>query len=121
MKEVSVKAYAALIGKSEKTVYKMIKKEDIDVFKRDGIYQIRVDRNLLKVIDRTQRALEEAKAVLASIESTVKEEPPAREVPAATPKKTVPRKRRATAKVQKKSLKKPAAKVPLKKRSAKKR
>lgn len=69
MKALTVKAYAELIGKSEKTVYKMIKNSTIDAFKIDGKYRVNVDKNLLKVIDRTQKALEEAKAVLHSIET----------------------------------------------------
>lgn len=73
MKLLSVKSYAALIGKSEKTVYKMIKKESVDAIKKDGKYRIFVDKNLIKVIDRTQKALEEAKAVLQSMEATTTE------------------------------------------------
>lgn len=68
MKLITVQAYAELIDKSEKTVYKMIKKGSVDAAKVDGRYRVSVDKNLLKAIDRTQHALEEAKAVLRSME-----------------------------------------------------
>lgn len=69
MKAFSVKAYAELVGKSEKTVYKMIKNGSVDAFKYDGKYLINVDTNLLKALTRTQEALEEANAVLKSFEA----------------------------------------------------
>jgi len=84
MKRMTVKVYAELVGKSEKTVYKMIKNKTVDAAKEDGKYRIRVDKNLLRVIDRTQKALEEAKAVLRSIETseTTKETAPSAVTPA---------------------------------------
>ncbi len=69
MRKMSVKEYARLIGKQEKTVYKMIKDEAVVTLKENGKYRIQVDRNLIKVIERAQQALEEAKSILLSIES----------------------------------------------------
>ena len=69
MRKMSVKEYARLIGKKEKTVYKMIKDEMVVTLKENGKYRIQVDRNLIKVIERAQQALEEAKSILLSIES----------------------------------------------------
>lgn len=98
MKNLTVKAYAELIDKSEKTVYKMIKNETIDAFKQEGKYRVNVDKNLLKVIDRTQKALEEAKAVLASMESAA-----ATPQPMAKPMKTAAKKPAPKQKPMKKS------------------
>ncbi len=69
MRKMSVKEYARLIGKKEKTVYKMIKDDMVVTLKENGKYRIQVDRNLIKVIERAQQALEEAKSILLSIES----------------------------------------------------
>lgn len=66
---MSVKEYAQLIGKNEKTVYKMIKDEAVSTVKENGKYCVTVDKNLLKVIERAQQALNEAKAILLSIEA----------------------------------------------------
>lgn len=68
MKQMSVKEYAKLIGRNEKTVYRMIKEESIVAVKEKGKLRINVDKNLLKVIDRAQQALDEAKAILLNIE-----------------------------------------------------
>ena len=68
LKKLSVKEYAKLIGKNEKTVYRMIKEESLFAVKVNGKFRLNVDKNLLKVIDRAQKALEEAKTVLLSIE-----------------------------------------------------
>ncbi len=66
--KMSVKEYAKLIGKNEKTVYKMIKDELLNSVKEKGKLRIKVDKNLLKVIERAQQALDEAKAILLNIE-----------------------------------------------------
>ena len=55
--KMSVKEYAKLIGKNEKTVYKMIKDEVLVTKKENGKHCIKVDKNLLKVIDRAEYAL----------------------------------------------------------------
>ena len=68
MKQMSVKEYAKLIGKNEKTVYRMIREESIVAVKEKGKLRINVDKNLLRVIDRAQQALEEAKTILLNIE-----------------------------------------------------
>lgn len=73
LRKMSVKEYARLIGKKEKTVYKMIKDEVVVTLKENGKYRIQVDRNLIKVIERAQQALEEAKAILLSIESAAEQ------------------------------------------------
>lgn len=65
---MSVKEYARLVGKSEKTVYKKIKNRSVNAVKERGTYLIRVDKSLLKVIERTQKALEETTNLLLSIE-----------------------------------------------------
>jgi len=46
-KELSVKAYAKLINKSDKTVYKMIKEGLVAARKKDKAYVIRVDNFML--------------------------------------------------------------------------
>lgn len=67
MRRMSVKEYARLVGKSEKTVYKKIKNTRINAVKEKGKYLIPVDKNLIKVIERTQKALEETTNLLLSI------------------------------------------------------
>lgn len=67
---MSVKEYARLVGKSEKTVYKKIKSRSVNAVKERGRHLIRVDKSLLKVIERTQKALEETITLLLSIEDS---------------------------------------------------
>lgn len=118
MKALTVKAYAELIGKSEKTVYKMIKNSSIDAFKIDGKYRVNVDKNLLKVIDRTQKALEEAKAVLHSmeVEKNAQEKPEPVEQDVKPPKKTNLSAASFKKTVKKNALKKASSKVSIKKK-----
>jgi len=52
----------------EKTVYKIIKDEVITTKKENGKHRIKVDKNLLRVIECAQQALQEAKAILLNIE-----------------------------------------------------
>jgi len=66
--KISVKEYAKLIGRSEKSIYKMIKEELLSSTKENGKHHIHVDKNLLKVIKHAQQALEEAKMILLNIE-----------------------------------------------------
>jgi len=70
MRAMSVNEYARLVGKSEKTVYKKIKGRSVNAVKERGRYLIRVDKSLLKVIERTQKALEETINLLLSIEDS---------------------------------------------------
>lgn len=70
MRTMSVKEYARLVGKSEKTVYKKIKSRSVNAVKERGRHLIRVDKSLLKVIERTQKALEETITLLLSIEDS---------------------------------------------------
>lgn len=114
--KMSVKEYAKLIGKNEKTVYKMIKDEVITTKKENGKHRINVDKNLLKVIERAQQALQEAKAILLNIEKASEQiKKPAKRVA----KKSIPKKKavkkstKAIVKPLKKSVKKSAK--PLKK------
>ena len=67
-KTMGVKAYAELIERNEKTVYKMIKDGLLLTQKEQGKIQIMVDKNLIKILERTQLALEECKSILLSIE-----------------------------------------------------
>lgn len=67
MKSFSVKAYAELIGKSEKTVYKMIKSGSVDAYKYDGKFLIHVDPNLLKTLQRVQDECDELKRLLEQL------------------------------------------------------
>jgi hypothetical protein len=123
MTQLTVKAYAELIGKNEKTVYKMIKKQTIDAVKEKGRYRVNVDKNLMKVIDRTQKALEEAKAVLTSIESTAVAVPQKQPTRKNAVKKPTAKRLKSVSKPKplKKSVKKTVAKKPLKKSTTKKR
>ncbi len=122
--KMSVKEYAKLIGKNEKTVYKMIKDEVIATKKENGKHRINVDKNLLKVIERAQQALQEAKAILLNIEKASEQiKKPAKKVSKSVVKKTVPKKKtvkkstKAIVKPLKKSVKK--AVKPLKKSTKK--
>lgn len=136
--KMSVKEYAELIGKNEKTVYKMIKGKNVTAAKEDGKFRITVDKNLIKVIERAQQALNEAKAILLSIEqasdqikkpvkSTVQPKPVAKKSAptkkAVVKKSTKPVKKsvKATAKPLKKSTKKVITKKPVAKKSTQKK
>ena len=114
--KMSVKEYAKLIGKNEKTVYKMIKDEVITTKKENGKHRINVDKNLLKVIERAQQALQEAKAILLKIEKASEQiKKPAKRIAkkSTLKKKAVKKSIKAIVKPLKKSVKKSAK--PLKK------
>jgi len=114
MKLISVKEYAKLIGKNEKTVYRMIKENRVEAVKDNGIYSLNVDKNLLKVISKTQKALEEAKAVLNSMDETsIKTQSKAiskkpvtktKKVTSKVIKKVIPKSKKASPKVVKKNM-----------------
>ena len=65
---MGVKAYAKLIERNESSVYKMIKDGMLTTHKEQGKIQIMVDKNLIKILKRTQFALVECKSLLLSIE-----------------------------------------------------
>ena len=94
MKKMSVKEYAKLIGKNEKTVYRMIKDESLFAIKENGKLRLKVDKNLLKVIERAQKALEEAKTILLGIEkATGQIQKPAKKGVKTVTKKSAPKKK----------------------------
>ena len=70
---LSVKEYAELIEKNERIVYKMIKDEMLVSIKEKGKYTICVDQNLLRVMARTQMALQEHKKKLMTLEAASKQ------------------------------------------------
>jgi len=67
MKYMSVKAYAALVDKSDKTIYKQIQKGTLDSMRVKKGYKVCVDTNLLKRLGRVEQALEEAQAALKAM------------------------------------------------------
>ncbi len=111
-----VKAYAKLIERNEKTVYKMIKDGMLLTHKEQGKIQIMVDKNLIKILERTQLALEECKTMLLSIDEASKTlRQPSKNKTKPLPKKSsVKMKKTIKTKPLKKSLKKSTK--PLKKR-----
>lgn len=68
MKHLSVKAYAACVGKSDKTIYKQISKGKISAVKTKKGFQVCVDPNMMKRMRRLEKALEEAKSALKILE-----------------------------------------------------
>ena len=113
-----VKAYAKLIERNERTVYKMIKDGLLLTQKEEGKIQIMVDKNLIKILERTQLALQECKTILLSIEEaseTLKKPSKNKVATKPLPKKSsVKMKKTVKTKPLKRSLKKSTK--PLKKR-----
>jgi hypothetical protein len=72
-KDISVKAYAKLINKSDKTVYKMIKDGLIGASKKSKGYVIRVDSFMLNRCEDINKNLHSMKELMASFESRLKE------------------------------------------------
>lgn len=108
MKYLNVKAYADLVEKSDKTIYKQIKKGTIEAVRVKKGYQVCVDTNMLKRLQKMERALEEAKSVLKAME----------EESDAKSKKTdpaPPAPKKAGQTVVKKTVKKPLKKTVVKK------
>lgn len=66
-KEVSVKAYAKLINKSDKTVYKMIKEGLIAANKKDKGYMIRIDNFMLNRCEDMNKNLDAIKELIESL------------------------------------------------------
>jgi hypothetical protein len=128
MKHLSVKAYAELVGKSDKTIYKQINRGTINAVKVKKGFQVSVDANMLKRICKLETALEEAKIALKRLEEK-KKDAKSTETAASTaaPKKKSaaqrlkPAVRKPLPKPVKKSVRKPVAKKTLKKSPPKKR
>ena len=128
MKLMSVKKYSELVGKSDKTIYKQIKKGTLEAVKVKKGYQVCVDANLLKCLGKMEKALEEAKNALKKLEEEQDEKSKKTGTAKAAPKKTAVKQplKKSTAKTApkksvKKSTTKPAAKKTLKKSPLKKR
>ena len=73
MKYMSVKAYAELVEKSDKTIYKQIKKGSIDSIRVKKGYRVCVDANMLKRMKKLEAALQAADKVLKTIEKEHRE------------------------------------------------
>lgn len=95
---ISVKEYAALIGKSDKSVYKMIDKGRLIAKKEEKVYLVAVDRQFVKLVKALRSEIETLNAERAA---------------------TAPKAKSAVKKSRAKPLKKTAAKT-LKKGVAKK-
>jgi hypothetical protein len=71
---MSVKAYAELVEKSDKTIYKQITKGTVRAVKVEKGFRVCVDPNMLKRMHRLEDALEEAKSALKLLEEEVRSE-----------------------------------------------
>jgi len=120
-KDISVKAYAKLINKSDKTVYKMIKEGLIAAKKEDKGYVIRVDNFMINRYEDMNKNLHAMKELLESFELRLAK------VEKKETKKPVKPVKKAIKKPLTKTLKKTAKKTVLKplkksgKRNAKKK
>jgi len=72
-KDVSVKAYAKLINKSDKTVYKMIKDGLLGANKKAKGYEIRVDSFMLNRCEDINKNMHNMKELIESFELRLKE------------------------------------------------
>jgi len=72
-KDISVKAYAKLINKSDKTVYKMIKDGLLGAKKKAKGYEIRVDSFMLSRCEDINENIFTMKELMQSFESRLKE------------------------------------------------
>jgi len=72
-KDISVKAYAKLINKSDKTVYKMIKDGLIGANKKAKGYEIRVDSFMLNRCEDINKNMHTMKELMQSFESRLNE------------------------------------------------
>ncbi len=91
---VTVKEYAALIGKSDKSVYKMIDKEKLITKKGEKQLLVAVDEQFVKLTKRLQKELEMRDAEAAGRASKTKK----------PPKKSITAKPKIAAKMPKKSV-----------------
>lgn len=67
-KYVSVKNYASLINKSDKTVYKMIKEGLVAARKGEKGYEVRVDNFMINRSEEINKSLRTMKALIESFE-----------------------------------------------------
>ncbi|MDF1880169.1 hypothetical protein JHD50_02435 [Sulfurimonas sp. MAG313] len=72
-KDISVKAYAKLIDKSDKTVYKMIKDGLVAAKKKDKGYEIRVDNFMLNRCEDINKSLHTMKTLMNDFSKEVEE------------------------------------------------
>ncbi|PHR57490.1 MAG: hypothetical protein COA44_05460 [Arcobacter sp.] len=72
-KYITVKAYAKLIDKSDKTVYKMIKDGLVTAKKKEKTYAIRVDNFMLNRCEDITKSLYTMKELMQGFESRLKE------------------------------------------------
>jgi hypothetical protein len=124
MKHLSVKAYAELVDKSDKTIYKQITKGTISAVKTKKGFQVCVDANMLKRMSKLEKALEEAKSALKTLEEEKNDAKTTQTAaaPAAPKKKSaVQRPGAGVKKPLKKRTAKPVAKKTPKKNPPKKR
>jgi excisionase family DNA binding protein len=68
MKYMSVKTYAEMVDKSDKTIYKQIKKGSLEAVRVKKGYQVCVDANMLKRLTKMEKALAEAKEELNALQ-----------------------------------------------------
>lgn len=109
-KDISVKAYAKLINKSDKTVYKMIKEGLVAAKKEDKGYVIRVDNFMLNRCEDMNKNLHTMKALMEEFElrlSTIEK----KELKKPAQKKVVKKMLKPLKKTVKKPLKKSTKKV----------
>lgn len=111
MKTMSVKKYSELVGKSDKTIYKQIKKGTLPSEKVKKGYRVLVDANMLKCIEKLRKELDEMKKE----EKKRNEKSEKKSTAKTAPKKT------AVKRTVKKTALKPTAKKSLKKSPLKKR
>ncbi len=67
-KYISVKEYAALINKSDKTVYKMIKDGLVEARKEDKGYEVRVDNFMMSRCDKINQNLQKMSELIERFE-----------------------------------------------------
>lgn len=108
--EISVKAYAELIDKSDKTVYKMIKDGLLEASKKSKGYVIYVDSFMLNRCEDINKNLGSIKERMASFESRLKDVE-AKKKSSPLGKKVVKKLKKPIAKTLKKTPKKTMAKV----------
>ena len=117
MKYLSVKEYANLIGKSNKTVYKMIDEGFVAATKEGKALKVAVDTNILKKYDASMEYIEEILKELVQLKKRVSELESQKKVSA---KKSVIKKKAPVKKLKKAPLKKSVTnKKPLKKTTKK--
>lgn len=118
MKYLSVKEYASLIGKSNKTVYKMIDEGFVAATKEGKTLKVAVDTNILKKYDASMEYIE---TILIELEILNKRVTALESKKKSTPaKKSVVTKKAPLKKVKKAPLKKSTTKkTPLKKSTKK--